>query len=125
MTTFNTTNKQSFPAGEDLSVGSKKFRAVKLNSSGEVVLVTATTDISIGILQNEPQLGAEASVLTLGSTTKVVLGATLSIGSRVAPLANGKMKASAVGQFPVGILLEGGVDTDVVNMMIVSSTANA
>ena len=45
------------PASADLSASQYKF--MKLNSSGQAVLVTAQADLIIGVLQNKPEAGKE------------------------------------------------------------------
>ena len=61
-------------AGADLS--SSQYKLVKMASTaGEVVAVSATTDVCIGILQNAPADGEPAEVQVLG-VSKVQAGAT-------------------------------------------------
>lgn len=61
-------------AGADLS--SDQYKFVKMASTaGEVVLVSATTDVAIGILQNAPADGEPAEVQFHG-VSKVLAGAT-------------------------------------------------
>ena len=65
-------------AGADLSA--LQYTFVKQNSSGQVVAVAAATDIPIGVLQNAPTSGQEASVTVVGGT-KLVAGATITLGT--------------------------------------------
>jgi len=68
----------SFKAAEDLS--NYQYHFVKLNSSGEVCLLDAGTDIPDGVLQNAPALGEEATVRILG-ISKIVANAALTVGT--------------------------------------------
>lgn len=62
MATENLGHTQTFVAGEDLS--SHQFGLVKLDTTaGQVVIATAAS-AAIGILQNAPESGKLASVLT-------------------------------------------------------------
>ena len=70
--------RATFVAGEDLS--SKQYTFVKLNSSGQAIAVTAATDVPIGVLQNNPASGAEASVVIVGGT-KLVASASATLPS--------------------------------------------
>lgn len=70
-------------AGADLS--SSQYKAVKFASTaGEVVVVNATTDNCIGILQNDPADGEAAVVAGAGSIATALAGVTdLAAGERV------------------------------------------
>lgn len=65
-------------AGADLSA--LQFTFVKQNSSGAVVAVAAATDIPIGVLQNAPTSGQEATITVTGGT-KLKAGATITLGT--------------------------------------------
>jgi predicted ribonuclease toxin of YeeF-YezG toxin-antitoxin module len=70
--------RATFVAGADLSA--LQYTFVKLNSSGQVVAVAAATDVPIGVLQNNPASGAEASVTIVGGT-KIVASAAATLGT--------------------------------------------
>ncbi len=100
-----------FPASGDLS--GNKFRAVKIDSNGEIAVATAITDIIIGILQNEPDAqGKEASV-ALEGISKIVLGATLAIGVQCGTGTDGRAVADAATNYTIGTILQGGDAGDV------------
>lgn len=61
MAVFQPGDRGSFPVGADLT--GKRYRQVKLDSNGAVVLATAGTDNILGTLDNEPKLGATADVV--------------------------------------------------------------
>ena len=54
----------SFEAAGDLS--SSQYKLVKLDGDGKVVIVAATSDVPVGVLQNAPASGGTASVLVCG-----------------------------------------------------------
>lgn len=96
-------------AGEDLST--KQFTFVKLNSSGQVVAVSATSDRAIGILQNTPGSLVVADVMANG-ISKLVGGGSLAAGVPVCTDAAGKGSTFAYGStgtavYALGQVLEG------------------
>lgn len=96
-------------AGGDLSA--LQWRFVRLNSSGEVVTMSAITDIPFGVLQNAPVQGGEAIVIPIGTgASKVHLGASLNPGARISSGATGLCLAAASTAYPCGQLLEGGAN---------------
>jgi hypothetical protein len=84
----------SFVAGGDLSA--KQYYFVKLNSSGQVVIIAANTDKPIGILQNAPASGGVAEVMLYG-ISKVSADADLAIGDQVGASADGQAATYAPG----------------------------
>lgn len=112
--------RATFVAGADLST--KQYTFVKLNSSGEVIAAAAATDIPIGVLQNNPASGAEASVTIVGGT-KIVAGAAIGEGGLVGTSSTGKAVALVAGtdttKYVVGTLLtESGADGDIVSAVV-------
>lgn len=77
-------------AGADLS--SSQYHFVKLDTNGEVVLSGAGED-AIGVLQNKPADG-QAATVRVGGLSKVVAGAAITAGARVASDASGKAKTA-------------------------------
>lgn len=84
----------SFVAGGDLSA--KQYYFVKLNSSGQVVIIAANTDKPIGILQNAPASGGTAEVMLYG-ISKVSADADLTVGNQIGASADGQAAAYAPG----------------------------
>ena len=119
----------SFPADEDLTAD--QWTIVVLDAtSGKVRRPNAATDIPLGFLQNAPKVDEEAVVALIGPVTKVVLGATLArgviIGMEYVGAADaGKAIAAVATMYPVGILLEGGAEDELVSAMIASVTVKA
>ncbi len=100
-------------AGADLSA--KQFHAVKLNSSGKVVLASDGDKI-VGILQDDPENG-QAGVIMVSGASPVIFGDTVTAGQEVQANAAGKIitKASGVG---IGFCLEGGTVNKVGTILI-------
>jgi|TARA_R110002020_G_scaffold2230_4_gene10438 hypothetical protein len=93
-------------AGADLS--SSQYYFVKLSTTDTVVVCAAATDIPIGILQNAPTSGQEATIMVTG-ISKVSADAALAIGQLIGTAADGQADAKTVGtdttQYVVGNVL--------------------
>lgn len=111
--------KATFVAGADLSA--KQYNFVKLNSSGQVIAIAADTDSPIGVLQNAPLAGQEASVLIVGGT-KLVASASQTLPATIGTAATGKAVARAVTdttKYVLGTYLSAsGADGDIVSAII-------
>lgn len=113
--------RATFVAGADLST--KQYTFVKLNSSGQVVAAAAATDVPIGVLQNNPTSGAEASVTIVGGT-KIVASAAATLGTALnfGTSAAGKAATLAVTdttKYVLGVYLEApGADGDIVAAIV-------
>lgn len=81
-------------AGSDLSA--KQFTFVKLNSSSQVVAVSAASDVPIGILQNTPGSLAVADVMAMG-ISKLVGGGSVAAGAPLCTDGAGKGSTFAYG----------------------------
>ncbi len=132
MTTENRVLDVSFKADEDLS--NDQYRIVVLDAtSGKVRRPNAATDIPLGVLQNAPAAADEAAVVRLigcGGISKVQLGATIGIGTiigceYVSAADAGKAIAAIVTMYPVGVLLEGGVEDDLGSALLAPLTVKA
>ena len=110
----------TLPAGADLST--KQYYFVKVNTSGQAVLCAAATDRPIGVLQNTPESGEEASVLVVGGT-KVVASASLDEGVLIGTTSAGKAGAKVPGtdttNYAVGtVILAAGADNEILTAVI-------
>lgn len=105
-------------ANADLSA--KQYYFVELVAGGKVDVANATTDLAVGVLQDTPAAsGRNCSVAVLG-TTKVVAGAAISEGAKVAPTAAGKAQTAVSTQTPRGIALEAaGGDLDIIEILLI------
>lgn len=125
----------SAPAGADLSAKQNYF--VKINSSGAAVLAAAG-EAAIGVLANKPTSGQTASIQVSG-VAKVLAGGTIAAGAQVAANADGKAVGATLGRTNtsdaggatdaligsnvMGIALAGGVDGDVIPVLITQAGA--
>jgi hypothetical protein len=122
----NNSLKITLPAGADLST--KQYYFVKVNSSGNAVLCAAATDAPIGVLQNNPISGAEASIVVVGGT-KLVAGAAIAAGIKIGTDSAGKADAKVAGtdttEYTVGqVLLASAADADVITAVINCASPN-
>ena len=132
MATENKVLDVSFPADEDLS--NDQYRIVVLDATSEKVRrPNAVTDIPLGVLQNAPDAADKAAVVRpigCGGISKIQLGATLAIGVIVAmeyvsAADAGKAQAAVATQYPVGTLLEGGVEDELGSCLLAPLTVKA
>lgn len=86
--------KISLTAGGDLS--SSQYRLVKLDTSGNAVLCSGTTDIPVGVLQNNPTSGKVAEVTVIGYT-KISADTSLAIGDLFGTSADGQATPLVAG----------------------------
>jgi hypothetical protein len=113
--------KATFVAGADLST--KQYTFVKLNSSGQVIAVAADTDSPIGVLQNAPTSGQEASVTIVGGTKLVAsasatLGTVLAIGTTAAGKGVNRPVTDTT-KYTLGVYLQApGADGDIVAAIV-------
>ena len=108
----------SAEAGADLSA--LQYTFVDINSSGLAVGAAANA-LSVGVLQNDPVLGAAASI-THGGETKLKLGATLSAGALVEVGTGGVAVAAAgAGSYVMGKLTKGGASGEIGSMVILTA----
>ncbi|MBI5634865.1 MAG: hypothetical protein HZA15_15465 [Nitrospirae bacterium] len=127
MATDNKVLDLSFPADEDLS--NDQFRIVVLDAtSAKVRRPNAATDIPFGVLQNAPVADEAAVVRPIGGgVSKIQLGATIGIGvivgmEYVDAADAGKAQAAIATQYPVGVLLAGGVEDDLGEILMTPLT---
>lgn len=94
-------------AGADLTA--KQFTCAAIANDGQVISPASSGDAVVGVLQNNPDEGEAAAVWGPGSTSKVVLGATLAPGAVVmAEGTSGKVIAATAAGYALGVLLTGG-----------------
>lgn len=85
----------TFVAENDLSA--KQYYFVELGTSlGQVDVCDALTDVPIGVLQNKPEAGEEATVMIMG-ISKVSTDADLARGDLIGPSADGQADARTIG----------------------------
>lgn len=115
----------TLPAGADLSTSQYLF--VKINSSGNAVLCAAATDKPIGVLQNSPASGGEASITVVGGT-KLVTNAACDEGTVVGTASTGKGAPYVAGtdttKYIVGsVILASGADGELATVIVNCASA--
>ena len=123
MSTDNVTFEHPVPAAADLSA--KKYYGLTIDSVGEAALISAITQIPIGILQNAPDAQGKPAGIASNGISKCVLGGTLSPGVPVGFSAAGKIVADAATNYTAGVLMKGGVDTEIGEVFLRNFTAKA
>jgi hypothetical protein len=121
----NNAVKITLTAGEDLSA--KQYYFVKVNSSGNAVLCAAATDKPIGVLQNDPASGEEASIVVVGGT-KVVVAASSDEGTVIGTTSAGKGTPYVAGtdttKYLVGsVILAAGADNEIATAIVNCASA--
>lgn len=82
-------------SGADLSASTNQYKFVKLTAARTIGLCAAVTDKPIGILQNTPGSGEEATVACMG-VSKVQGDANLAVGDSVGTSSDGQAAAYTV-----------------------------
>jgi hypothetical protein len=102
----------SLNATEDLSA--KQFFFVALDDGK----VAAVADVALP-LQNKPDASGKTAALRYGGISKVVAGAAIAVGAKVAPDAAGKGRTAVSTDHPTCIALEAaGSDLDVIACLV-------
>lgn len=122
----NGTLKVTLAAGADLSA--KQYFFVKMSADNTCVVCSAATDVPIGVLQNAPISGGEASVLVVGGT-KLVAGAAIAAGVKIGTASTGKADAKVAGtdttEYTVGqVLQSSGADLEILTAVINCASPN-
>lgn len=107
----------TFKAAGDLSA--KQYHLVELTAAQTVSACDAITDVAIGVLQNDPNAAGQPAEVAILGTAKVVAGAAIAAGARVAPTAAGKAQTAVATQYPCGIALDAAAaDGDVIEILL-------
>lgn len=123
MSQFVEGRRRTFVAGSGLTAA--QFRIVK-GSGATVVLASAATDLALGILDNQPVAGDNASVTLRNGqgTAKLILGTGgAAVGSKLTSDANGAgIITTTAGNEVVGIALQTGNAGDVIEVLLAFRT---
>lgn len=104
----------SHAAGADLT--GSQFLAVDVSAEGEVDAATADTAV-VGVLQNNPNVGEAAEVMTTGET-KAIAGAAILVGVEVEVEAGGKFITQSAGVKKGVALSAAGADGDLITVLL-------
>lgn len=117
--------KVSLVAGGDLS--SSQYKFVKLNASGQAVVIAAATDRPIGVLQNNPTSGKTAEVLVSGGT-KIKVGGSVGEGAVISPDSDGDAVAIVAGtdttKYICGTALTEGASGEIITAVVNLASAS-
>jgi hypothetical protein len=103
-------------AGEDMTA--KQFYIVQLAADGDIEVGEGATDLLVGVLQNAPDSGEQATYRFLG-TSKVKAGGTIAIGDWVTTDSAGKAVATTTdGNITIGRALAAAVDGDIFEVQL-------
>lgn len=104
-----------------------KHYILKLNSSNKVTAITAITDTPYGVAQNGGVTDIEISIAPIGSgqVSKIILGATLATGAKASVGSTGKAVADASTSHCIGIIEDGGADTNTGSILLTNLTVTA
>ena len=122
----NNSLKVTLIAGADLSA--KQYFFVKMSADNTCVLCSGATDVPIGVLQNSPISGGEASVTVIGGT-KLVSSASIAAGVKIGTNSVGKADAKVAGtdttEYTVGqVLLAAGGDAEILTAVVNCASPN-
>lgn len=102
-------------AGIDLSANQNK--ALKMNSAGDVLAITAKTDTVVGVQTNVAALSQEVAIESRGIEL-MVCGGAVTAGAKVEITATGTIINATTGATVVGTALETGVNTSIVSVSV-------
>ena len=103
-------------AGADLSAKQNLFMAMA--SDGQIDPVGTAGAKSCGVLQDKPAAAGRAACVAIGGVCMIELAASLDAGAEVMSNAAGEAVAVTATNRSHGTLLEGGVDGDIVPMLL-------
>ena len=114
MTNFNTpVSISNFRAGADLSTTSNLYKAVKLDSNGEIILAVAN-DPALGFLANSPLLGEATEIWTEGGGAKGIAAEAITSGDLLKSDANGDLViANTTGDWAIARAMNSAVTSDI------------
>jgi hypothetical protein len=87
MATENIALLHSGEAGEAMT--DKQFYIVQLDATGKIEVAEGATDLVVGVLQNAPAAGEQATY-AFGGIAKVISAGTIAVGAWVTTDGNGK-----------------------------------
>lgn len=98
-----------------------KQQADSTNPTGRsVILASAASDVSLGVLNNQPKAGETANVRGRNSdgTFKVIIGGTVTIGDDLTSDSNGAaITTTTTGHQVIGVAQESGVSGQVIEYL--------
>ena len=102
-------------AGANLAA--KQFTVMKVSANGICTFADNSAGPLIGLLVNKPGNGGAACVC-VGGTAKGLVGANVTLGTHVMADANGALTPAAANNTYVGVALETGIVTEIINVLV-------
>lgn len=118
----------SLPAAADYSTeATYKYHFFKINSSRKAEVCSSTVDIPLGVLQNSPVTDdpAEIAIIGAGNISKIYLSGTIATGALVCTKADGEAQADAATNYNCGVLIRGGDDNELGEILLANITVKA
>jgi hypothetical protein len=95
-----------------------QYTVVDVNTTTGLIEAGSSGDeAALGVLQDKPGSG-EVGRVAVGGQSKIVLGATLTPGTKVMGSAAGKAIAVTIGLVSIGSIVEGGADTEIGSILL-------
>lgn len=107
-------------AASDLDAAQYKF--VKLDGNGQVVVCTATTDNTIGVLVNKPKAGQPCAIQAIAVTTVVAGAANIAAGDPIYLKADGTV-TEVTTSTRVGTALEAATNGTLFTALVITGIA--
>ena len=114
-------NTVSLPANGDLSAN--QFKAVDINSSGNVVLASSAGQRVIGVQQNKPSAAGQGTAVAVAGITKMLSSGTIAAGALVTTTNAGLAVTAASGNFILGRAVTGASANDVFEVLLMPGSA--
>lgn len=112
----------------DAAIATRFLLVKKGTDTNHIAVCSAITDRPIGVCTDEAAAAEEnVNVALLGSsktTLKMVAGAAITSGARVATMASGKVQTAVTTQYPIGVALtDAAADGDIIEVDPINPTA--
>lgn len=105
-------------AAVDMSGAGYQYRFMKISANDTVTRAAASSDLSIGVLQNAPKLG-EAVELAYNGETKVEAGGTVTAGQEIMADTQGRaVTAATTGNRAIGVAVNGGAVGELITVLL-------
>ncbi len=118
-------NIVSKTAAADLST--YRYNAVKYDTAGKVVAISASTDLPAGILQNIPVTNEAAEIAPIngGGSSYVVSNETIAGAALTSISATGRAAAETAGNYNIGQVEDGGAIDELIVVRLGNITVKA
>lgn len=98
------TGVPGLPGSPTVNYG-KQYRFVKVTGANQVGLVTASTQVTVGVMQNKPQVTGQAATVAIDGVSNVMAGGAVAAGDVVKSDTTGRAVTSGDGSDARGVAL--------------------